>query len=108
MTQRKVIITGPLSDTDMAGLLALVRRIDDRNPTAEFRVTVVDLDGTMETAEAILCEGLPFRADRSTEFAKGSFRDNRYAERECDHCHMPYRGPTVYCSLDCALADAAI
>ena len=27
-------------------------------------------------------------------------------ERECDGCGRLYRGPAVYCSLACALADA--
>ena len=32
--------------------------------------------------------------------------DNRFSERPCDRCGKPYRGPAVYCSLTCALADA--
>jgi ribosomal protein S27AE len=35
-----------------------------------------------------------------------SYRDDRFAERACDRCGKPYRGPAVYCSLACALADA--
>jgi hypothetical protein len=34
------------------------------------------------------------------------YRDDAFAERPCDHCSKPYRGPAVYCSLACALADA--
>ena len=30
----------------------------------------------------------------------------RFPERPCDKCGKPYRGPAVYCSLTCALADA--
>jgi hypothetical protein len=30
----------------------------------------------------------------------------KFAERPCDHCAKLYRGPAVYCSLECALADA--
>jgi hypothetical protein len=29
----------------------------------------------------------------------------RCDERNCDHCHRPYRGPGCYCSLGCAVAD---
>jgi hypothetical protein len=35
-----------------------------------------------------------------------AYRDDRFAERSCDHCGKPYRGPAVYCSLECAVADA--
>lgn len=34
------------------------------------------------------------------------YRDDSYPERECDYCHLRYRGKTVYCSLACALSDA--
>jgi hypothetical protein len=27
-------------------------------------------------------------------------------ERACDHCGKLYRGPSVYCSFECAMADA--
>ena len=33
-----------------------------------------------------------------------AYRDNRFAERPCDHCGKPYRGPAVYCRHECALA----
>jgi hypothetical protein len=29
-----------------------------------------------------------------------------FVARPCDHCHQPYRGPAVYCSNACALADS--
>jgi hypothetical protein len=34
------------------------------------------------------------------------YRDDSFPERDCDHCGKPYRGPAVYCSLDCAVSDA--
>lgn len=34
------------------------------------------------------------------------YHDARFLERQCDHCGRAYQGPAVYCSLDCALADA--
>ena len=34
------------------------------------------------------------------------YRDAAYPERACDHCGKLYRGPAVYCSLRCAVADA--
>jgi RNase P subunit RPR2 len=33
------------------------------------------------------------------------YRDERFAERQCDYCGKPYRGPAVYCSLECAVDD---
>lgn len=41
-----------------------------------------------------------------TSAAARAYRDDRYPERRCDHCDTPYRGPAVYCSLECAQADA--
>lgn len=38
--------------------------------------------------------------------AAGSYQDGSFPERECDRCGKPYRGPAVYCSLECAVADA--
>jgi hypothetical protein len=36
---------------------------------------------------------------------RAAYRDDSYPERACDHCGKPYRGPAVYCSFDCAIAD---
>lgn len=36
-----------------------------------------------------------------------SYRDDTFPERLCDRCSQLYRGPAVYCSLKCALDDAA-
>jgi RecJ-like exonuclease len=35
-----------------------------------------------------------------------AYRDPQFPERACDKCGELYRGPAVYCSLRCALADA--
>jgi hypothetical protein len=37
---------------------------------------------------------------------KDPYRDDRYPERACDKCGKSYRGPAVYCSLECATKDA--
>lgn len=34
------------------------------------------------------------------------YRDDAFQERECDCCGKLYRGPAVYCSLECAMKDA--
>lgn len=38
--------------------------------------------------------------------AAGSYADPAFSERMCDRCGKRYRGPAVYCSLACAIADA--
>ncbi len=37
---------------------------------------------------------------------EAAYIDPSWPERACDNCHKIYRGPAVYCSLTCALADA--
>jgi hypothetical protein len=37
---------------------------------------------------------------------EGACRDDSYPERTCERCPVLYRGPAVYCCLECALADA--
>lgn len=49
---------------------------------------------------AYCCEGAPPPPPREL------YEDVSYPARECDHCGKTYRGPAVYCSLECALADA--
>ena len=38
--------------------------------------------------------------------AEAAYRDERMPERACERCGALYRGPAVYCSLACAIADA--
>jgi len=38
--------------------------------------------------------------------AEAAYHDNRYEERKCDLCGRLYRGPAVYCSLNCAESDS--
>jgi phosphoenolpyruvate-protein kinase (PTS system EI component) len=35
-----------------------------------------------------------------------AYQDPRFSERVCDKCGKRYRGPAVYCSIECAEADA--
>jgi hypothetical protein len=37
--------------------------------------------------------------------AAGSYVDETFAERACDYCGKLYRGPALYCSLECATDD---
>ena len=34
-----------------------------------------------------------------------SYRDDAFEPRKCDYCGQEYRGPAVYCSLECATDD---
>ena len=34
------------------------------------------------------------------------YQDDGFPERACDRCGQLYRGPAVYCSLKCAIADS--
>ncbi len=38
--------------------------------------------------------------------ARASYHNPTFPPRQCLHCGTDYTGPAVYCSLDCALADA--
>jgi hypothetical protein len=38
--------------------------------------------------------------------ADDPYRNDFYAPRDCDYCGRSYRGPAVYCSLKCAIADS--
>jgi hypothetical protein len=43
---------------------------------------------------------------RPLNAAREAYLDERYPERTCDACGKMYRGPAVYCSIECAQADA--
>lgn len=38
--------------------------------------------------------------------ARSTYHNPTFDPRRCYHCGETYTGPAVYCSLDCALADA--
>ncbi len=38
--------------------------------------------------------------------AQDAYRDESCPIRLCDRCRLPYRGPAIYCTLECAIADA--
>lgn len=100
-------LTGPFSDADIAAFVALLRRIDDANPSGAYAITVTDPDmGLDEAAARFVSSLLPPLPNRLTQWTRSSYRDDSYAERGCDNCKRLYRGPAVYCSLECAIADA--
>ena len=48
----------------------------------------------------------PSQSDRAATYVRARYTDAGFPERRCDYCHRPYRGPAVYCSYACAVADA--
>jgi hypothetical protein len=62
---------------------------DQANPKGVFALTVDDSERFIRTL-------LPPLPDRATAFARASYHDESYH----------YRGPAVYCSFECAVADA--
>jgi hypothetical protein len=104
MTDRTIRITGPFTDNDLAEIIATLRRLDDDQKV--FVVTITDAGGGMDEGERLIRELLPPLPERTTAFARAAYRDDTFPARLCDHCGTSYRGPAVYCSLECAVADA--
>lgn len=105
----KVIkLAGPFTDDDLAAFVALLRSIDERNPTGVYAITVTDPEKGLDEAERFVTSLLPPLPERTTALARASYRDDSYSPRLCDNpdCERLYRGPAVYCSLECAVADA--
>jgi hypothetical protein len=68
-------ISGPFSDDDLAEFVALLRKIDERNPTGIFRLSIIDEQIMMDDGEALIQKLLPHSlADRVTSFARASYR----------------------------------
>jgi hypothetical protein len=101
---RTIRITGPLIDHDLAEIIATLRRLDSDQKL--FVVTIVDAAGDMDEGERLIRELLLPLPERTTAFARAAYRDDSFPARLCDHCGTSYRGPAVYCSLTCAVADA--
>lgn len=68
----------------------------------EFAGTFLAFVGRQErAADGIVTVGFTIKINVAPSYA-----DKACDERRCDHCQALYRGPAVYCSLECALADA--
>lgn len=85
-----------LADVDQypaifAGLYEHARAIDRRRRTMTYTEFLTFARDLFEASKAV---------------APDAYRDDRFPERACDRCGKLYRGPAVYCSLTCALADA--
>jgi hypothetical protein len=71
-----------------------VRGHDPENPGALVMLPCLDCNGS----------GLSSCCDAAGS-ADDPYHDERFPERPCDHCGKLYRGPAVYCSLECAVDD---
>lgn len=103
---RSIKLTGPFTDADIAEFVALLRRIDDANPGSVYALVVTDPGKSMDEAERFIANMLPPLPSRATEFARASYHDDTCTPRPCDKCGKVYCGPAVYCSFECAIADA--
>jgi hypothetical protein len=56
------------------------------------------------TVEALQAHAREAGREEMRKRAIKLYRNENYRERNCDNCGKPYRGPAVYCSLECALA----
>jgi hypothetical protein len=45
-------------------------------------------------------------SDDAATMAEAAYRDDKFEPELCHHCGVSYRGPALYCSLICAIADA--
>lgn len=106
MKTRRIIISGPFTDKDIVQLVDTLRQIGEAHPHDVFTTQIIDTDSTMDEGEALLRRALPPVLERATVFARAAYRDDTFPGRCCDYCGQSYRGPAVYCSLECALADA--
>ena len=103
------------------GALRLADALDLKIGTPDFRGIVwagstdyyVHLFDQQKKPPLIKWEGINIqyrigggRAEMLGDTGVKSYTDESFAERQCDYCHKPYRGPTVYCSFSCAIADA--
>jgi hypothetical protein len=50
--------------------------------------------------------GIASCCDAAGSSAEAAYRDDKFEPELCHHCGVSYRGPALYCSLTCAIADA--
>jgi hypothetical protein len=104
---RTIKLTGPFSVEEIDEFLAVLRKIDAANPSGLYRITITD-PGTQTLAEAerIVERILPPLPEQINAWARARYRDDSFPSQVCEKCGQTYHGPAVYCSLDCAVADA--
>lgn len=75
-----------------------VRGVDVNAPGALVMLPCLDCGGS---GVASCCDAAGSSVD-----ASGLYRNEAYPDRACDRCGKIYRGPAVYCSIECAIEDA--
>lgn len=69
---------------------------------AHLRRENQELREKVEVAKA----GLEKLREMVLEQSASGYENASFPERACDYCGKTYRGPAVYCSLECAKADS--
>jgi hypothetical protein len=72
-------------------------------------IKMTTADGGLMIAPCLSCiGGIASCCDAAGSRARAEalYADPNFCARPCDHCGQWYRGPAVYCSLQCAEADA--
>ena len=71
------------------------RGTDPANPGALVMLPCLECYGS----------GIASCCDTAGAHYVAAYRDDTFEPRKCDYCGQEYRGPAVYCSLECATDD---
>jgi hypothetical protein len=106
-TERRLLV-----DLTMKAILAI-------NPqNGQYDLAIKELNGVLSKltgTDTVLTVHRSYKShqlrtsDEATmERTRALYRDSRFEPRRCDNyaCRKQYNGPSVYCSLECALGDA--
>lgn len=103
-----ITFTGPFTDEEIAAFVQVLRTIDQHNPASLYKITITDPDaGVMDWPQGAPGQPPPGEDEAVTTFARSRYSDTSCPPRACDHCQRTYQGPNIYCSFECAIADAA-
>ena len=69
MTVQGFAVRGPFSADDLAEIVALIRRMDERNPTAVFEIYAIDPTEALFEAKRLMADILPPQDGRQTTIA---------------------------------------
>jgi hypothetical protein len=101
--------TGPPAGVLIHGACAIALRVYDTLGMSEGEAGIsrdayrcLAWQQWLPEAQAALNAQWRFARDKDAAYI-----DPRFPERSCDACDRSYRGPAVYCSLACAMRDAA-
>jgi len=92
----------PVDDPKLQAALNEIRDVMERSALGGPAMTEQEQQRAIADNQAWFAA----RARVAARRAKMAYFDVRCPERLCDHCGRPYRGPAVFCCLECAVADA--